>query len=159
MGVVYLPLGRPNFLSAARFHGLNCFFSSGLNCDALRVESSRSLRTGAAASPACDEAHRLDPAVYVWRDNWERGRLRAGLDNPRRLAMVDTCGKAGVSDTRSFGQKRETVQDPGKFSGSTVAQANSGLGLAKVNVTPAPWPVSASQQQSVHTDSSLHKMR
>lgn len=92
----YLEPGRLNFLSFARFHGLNCLFSSSLNGGALRRESvSRSVRT-ASASAACDEAHLLEPAVYVWRGSWGRCRLRAGLDSPRRLAMADTRDRAGV---------------------------------------------------------------
>ncbi len=90
--MAYLALGRPCFLSAARFHGLNTFFSSRLSCPAVSDDVSRSLSVGAAPSAACDDdAHRIEAAAYVWRDNWARGRLRAGLDNPRRLAMTVVC--------------------------------------------------------------------
>ena len=96
--MVYLPLGSATFLSAARFHGLNSLFSASPNCGVVSVEFSRSAITGEVPSAACDEAHRIDPAVYVWRDSGERGRLRAGLDNPRRLAMVIRAAGLDWSD-------------------------------------------------------------
>jgi hypothetical protein len=37
----------------------------------VRVDVSRSLSTGATASDAaCDDAHRIELAVYVWRAIW-----------------------------------------------------------------------------------------
>ncbi len=109
VSAVYLPPGRPCFLSAARFHGLNSFFSSGLSCPAVSDEASRSSNDGAAPSPACDDAHRIEPAAYVWRDNWARGRLRAGLDNPRRLAMTDM---RGTTDGEQQAELRPKAANP-----------------------------------------------
>jgi hypothetical protein len=74
------------------------------------------LSTGATASDAaCDDAHRIELAVYVWRANWESGRLRAGLDNPRRLAMVEYAQQVWGADTRSFGQNHDASPSPEIF--------------------------------------------
>lgn len=141
--MVYLPLGRPNFLSAARFHGLKSFFSSGLNWDAFRVDCSRS----EVASPACDDAHRIDPAVYVWRANGESGRLRAGLVNPRRLAMVDvgsrtraggTCAVDGGRGTSAKSARRFKIQ--GNFLGPGHRPALR-VRVIYGHVCPCPCPL------------------
>lgn len=90
VGSEYLELGSWNFLSAARFQGRYCFFSSGLSSGTVRVDCSRSARSGGrGASAGCDDEHRIWVVVYgVGRAIWERGRRPAGLDKPRRLAMA-----------------------------------------------------------------------
>ncbi len=138
--MAYLELGRARFLSAARFQGLNFSFSSGLNWPVVRVEVSRSATAmaGAAAvsAAACDDAHRIEAAVYVWRGNWENGRLRAGLASPRRLAMVNvretTAGSERHAELGSAKGCGPAFTILGNFLGhgrSSTGQTYSGLGL------------------------------
>jgi hypothetical protein len=137
--VVYLPLGSATFLSAARFHGLNCLFSASPNCGVVSVEFSRSAIAGALPSAACDEAHRIDPAVYVWRASGDRGRLRAGLDNPRRLAMVIRAAELDWSDRHAELRpklRQFEIRNGGNFLGHCT-DTDWGLGLAVGFIRPS----------------------